>query len=58
MVFSVWNGCSQFGDFLALSVSYIIIEQADASPGIFLLTMAALLVGIFLLNKKFLPEIA
>jgi len=58
MVFSVWNGCSQFGDFLALIVSFIIIEQANINPGFFLLLMATFIVGVFFLNRHFLPEIS
>jgi hypothetical protein len=55
LAFSLWTGSSQFGDFIALVVSYLLVEEGKLNPGFFLIVIAILLVGIYYLNKQNLP---
>ena len=56
LAFSLWTGSSQFGDFIALMLSDLMVEEAKLNPGFFLWVIALLLVGAYFLNKKMLPE--
>jgi sugar phosphate permease len=56
LVFSLWTGSSQFGDFIALMVSYLLVEEAKFNPGVFLIVIALLLVGMYYLNRRALPN--
>ena len=55
LAFSLWTGSSQFGDFIALVVSYLLVEEGKLNPGFFLIAIAILLVGIYYLNKQKMP---
>jgi hypothetical protein len=54
LAFSLWTGSSQFGDFVALVISYLLVEKGDLNPGVFLMVMAALLGAVFYLIKYYL----
>jgi hypothetical protein len=56
MAFSLWTGSSQFGDFIALVVSDLLVEEGKVNPGICLIVVAILLVGAYFLNKIQLPS--
>lgn len=52
----IWNGTSQFGDFLALFISDIIIEALNADVSITLLIIPIIMVIVFIFNVIYLPK--
>ena len=54
-MFSVWNGCIQFGDFIGLLLAYVIVQKFQANPGVLLVSITGLFALMLLFNKKFLP---
>lgn len=52
----IWNGTSQFGDFLALFISDIIIQGFEADVSIVLIVIPLLMVIVLICNIIFLPK--
>jgi sugar phosphate permease len=52
----IWNGCSQFGDFIALFISDIIVEGLNARASVTLLVLSAVMIIVVALNAIFLPK--
>lgn len=50
----IWNGCSQFGDFLALTLGYLLVEVGKAKPQSLILTVCGLLMFMIGIDWVFL----
>lgn len=50
----IWNGCSQFGDFVALGLGYFLVEVCHAKPQSLILTICGLLLVMIAVNWFFL----
>jgi len=57
IAFSLWNGCIQFGDFLAILLSFVIVQAAAINPGVFLFIMAAFIFVVAIVGKRVLSEV-
>lgn len=50
----IWNGCSQFGDLIAVFLGYVIVQWGGASHGYLILAIGVLLLLILIVNSIFL----
>lgn len=50
----LWNGCSQFGDFVALTLGYLLVEIVKAKPQSLILTISGLILLMAAINWFFL----
>lgn len=53
---TIWNGTSQFGDFIALFISDILIEGIEADGSITLIIIGVLMTIVMVLNLMYLPK--
>lgn len=51
---SLWNGCSQVGDLIALTAGYFVIYKAKYPSEGILLVISALMIGMIVVNWIFL----
>lgn len=56
IVLTIWNGTSQFGDFIALFISDILIEEMGADGSITLIIIGILMTIVIVLNIIYLPK--
>ena len=57
IAFSLWNGCIQFGDFLAILLSFVFVQAAHWNPGVYLFFMAILVFIVAVISKRVLSEV-
>lgn len=52
--FSLWFGCTQFGDFIAVLLNLIFIQALSFNAGFFIFSIIAIVIISYLLNVKYL----
>ena len=52
----MWNGVSQFGDFIALIFTVIILQTLQINGGYSLIIIALILLVMLMVDLKFLKE--
>jgi hypothetical protein len=56
MAFSLWFGCTQFGDVTAVLLNLIFIQVLDISAGFFIFSIVLIIILSILLNQKYLAQ--
>lgn len=56
MAFSLWFGCTQFGDVTAVLLNLIFIQVIDINAGFFIFSIVLIIILSIFLNQKYLAQ--